>query len=366
MAVAATTDTGDILAARERELRDRKLVRWWLYGVLLVLFALVLVGGATRLTESGLSITEWKPIHGVIPPLNDAEWQEEFNKYRQIPQYQQINKGMSLDEFKTIFWWEWVHRLLARGIGFVFALPLLFFWLTGRIERQLVPKLVGILALGGLQGAIGWWMVASGLSERVDVSQYRLATHLTIACLIFVAVMVVARGLARHTERPSDDGTRRFAGLLVVLVLFQIYLGGLVAGLNAGLSYNTWPLMDGALIPGDLFVLDPAWVNFFENPKTVQFVHRLGAYVLLAVALWHMIDVRRRLPGTTHARRALVLFHLMLLQAAIGVLTLVMQVPMHAALLHQGFALVVLGFAAAHWRATEGSYPMETEVAVGR
>ena len=212
MAVAATTDTGDILAARERELRDRKFVRWWLYGVLLVLFALVLVGGATRLTESGLSITEWKPIHGVIPPLNDAEWHEEFDKYRQIPQYQQINKGMSLDEFKTIFWWEWEHRLLARGIGFVFALPLLFFWLTGRIERQLVPKLVGILALGGLQGAIGWWMVASGLSERVDVSQYRLATHLTIACLIFVATMVVARGLAPHSAQPAGQSTRRLAG----------------------------------------------------------------------------------------------------------------------------------------------------------
>ena len=157
-------------------------MRGWLYVVLLVLVALVLVGGATRLTDSGLSITEWKPIHGVIPPLNEAEWQEEFDKYRQIPQYQQINKGMSLDAFKRIFWWEWAHRVLARGVGFVFALPLLFFWATGRIERGLAPKLVGLLVLGGLQGAIGWWMVASGLVERIDVSQYRLAIHLTLAC----------------------------------------------------------------------------------------------------------------------------------------------------------------------------------------
>ena len=174
-------------------------MRGWLYVVLLVLFALVLVGGATRLTDSGLSITEWKPIHGVIPPLNDAEWQEEFAKYQQIPEYSQINQGMSLDAFKRIFWWEWAHRILARGVGFVFALPLLFFWATGRIERGLSPKLVGLLLLGGLQGAVGWWMVASGLVDRVDVSQYRLATHLTLACLIFAAIMVVARGLAPHS-----------------------------------------------------------------------------------------------------------------------------------------------------------------------
>src|SRR5690606_9871833 len=157
---------------------NRWMVRSWLYFVLLVLVALVIVGGATRLTGSGLSITEWKPIHGVIPPMNDAEWQEEFDKYRQIPEYQQINRGMSLDAFKFIFWWEWAHRMLARGVGIVFALPLAFFWLTGRLERHVKPKLVGILALGGLQGAIGWWMVSSGLVERVDVSQVRLAIHL--------------------------------------------------------------------------------------------------------------------------------------------------------------------------------------------
>jgi cytochrome c oxidase assembly protein subunit 15 len=269
---------------------------------------------------------------------------------------------MSLDEFKTIFWWEWAHRLLARGVGFLFAIPLIFFWATRRVERGLTPKLIGILALGGLQGAIGWWMVASGLVERVNVSQYRLATHLTLASLIFMATMVVARGLAPHSQGAADRGTQRMAGILVLLIMVQIYLGGLVAGLHAGLSYTTWPLMDGRIIPGDLLILEPVWRNFFESPKTVQFVHRIGAYTLFVVALWHMISTGRRLPGTTHSRRAVFLFILVLIQAIIGIATLVLEVPMHAALTHQGFALVVLGFAAAHWRGTRGAYPLPGEV----
>ena len=224
------------------------------------------------------------------------------------------------------------------------------------------PKLVGLLVLGGLQGAVGWWMVASGLAERTDVSQYRLATHLLLACLIFTATMVVARGLAPHSAAPADRATQRFAGILVVLVLLQIYLGALVAGLDGGLSYNTWPLMDGAVVPGDLFVIDPAWRNFFENPKTVQFVHRCGAYLVLLAALWHLIATQQREPGTTHARRALVLFLLVLLQAGVGIATLVLQVPLHLALTHQAVALILLGFAAAHWRGTKGSYPQQTAI----
>ncbi|CAH2399065.1 COX15/CtaA family protein [Mesorhizobium ventifaucium] len=350
--------------ARDRDLRNRALVRGWLYVVLLVLFVLVLVGGATRLTESGLSITEWKPIHGVIPPLNDAEWQEEFQRYQQIPQYAELNKGMSIEAFKSIFWWEWLHRILARGVGLVFAAPLVFFWATRRIERGLGPKLIGILLLGGLQGAIGWWMVASGLVDRVSVSPYRLATHLTLAALIFTATMVVARGLAPHSEPAADRSTQRLAGFLVLLALIQIYLGGLVGGLDAGLSYNTWPLMDGRLIPGDLLILEPAWRNFFESPKTVQFIHRLGAYAIFVAALWHMIATHRRQPGRTHARRATLLFLLVLVQALIGIGTLLMQVPLHMALTHQAFALVLLGFAAAHWRGTKGAYPMPSQIAV--
>ena len=353
------------VSARDREIRNRAMVRWWLYAVIVVLFALFVVGGATRLTGSGLSITEWKPIHGVIPPMNEAEWQEELEKYRQIPQYQELNRGMSLDEFKVIFWWEWAHRILARGVGLLVAVPLVLFWVTGRLERQLKPKLVGLFLLGGFQGFIGWWMVSSGLSERLFVSQYRLAIHLLLACLIFTATMLVARGLAPHSAGPAERSTQRWAGWIVILVLFQIWLGALVAGLHAGLTYNTWPLMDGKLWPDGLVTMEPAWINFFENPLTVQFVHRLGAYVLFAVSLWHAVAAWRAEPGSTHARRAVVLFLLVTLQAVLGILALLTFVHLHVALTHHALAIVVLGFAAAHWRATRGSYPMETQIVRG-
>ncbi|MFC3071845.1 COX15/CtaA family protein [Shinella pollutisoli] len=338
--------------------RNRHQIRRWLGLVLFTLFVLVLVGGATRLTDSGLSITEWKPIHGVIPPLTEAEWQEEFALYQRIPQYEQINKGMTVHEFKTIFWWEWAHRLIARSIGFVFAVPLVFFWLSGRIERRLRWPLAGLLALGGFQGFIGWWMVTSGLAERVSVSQYRLAAHLVIACLIFAGTVWVMRALSPHSDDPAPTATsRRWAAAIAFMALFQIYLGALVAGLDAGLSYNTWPLMDGALVPGGLFVQQPWWINLFENPKAVQFVHRIGAYVLFALVLVHMVSSIRAAPETTHARRSVLLFGLVCLQAAIGILTLIWQVPLGWALAHQGGALVVLGFAVAHWRGFVGEYP---------
>lgn len=357
------TLAAEITGRQKSETANRTYIRRWLYTCLLVIFALVIVGGATRLTDSGLSITEWKPIHGVIPPLNEAEWQEELEKYRQIPEYQQINKGMSLDEFKTIFWWEWAHRFLARLTGVVFALPLAFFWLSGRLEPMLKPRLLGILALGGLQGFIGWWMVSSGLTERTDVSQYRLATHLTIASLIFAATAWVARGLAEHSQDPAEEGTRRFAGIMVLAVLIQIYLGALVAGLDAGLAFNTWPLMDGALIPSDLWSMEPAWRNAFESPKTVQFIHRLGAYALWGLAFVHLIQAWRSEPDTTHSRRAVVLFGLVTAQAAVGIWTLLTQVQLHVALAHQGMAFIVLFFAVAHWRAAKGPYAKPTEIA---
>lgn len=363
IAATATSPNARTSTVGGKAARDRALVRGWLYVVLLVLFALVLVGGATRLTDSGLSITEWKPIHGVVPPLNAAEWQEEFQKYQQIPEFQELKSDMTLGQFKSIFWWEWAHRFLARSVGFVFALPLFFFWATGRLERGLKPRLAGILALGALQGAIGWWMVASGLVDRTDVSQYRLATHLTIACLIFTATMLVARGLAPHSAGPAPRGIRRFAGWLVVAVLVQIYLGGLVAGMDAGQAYNTWPLMDGALVPGGLFHQNPAWINVFENPKTVQFVHRLGAYLVLVLAVVHAVATWRAAPGSTHARRAILLAVLVTAQAAIGITTLLMVAPVDWSLLHQAVALVVLGFTAAHWRGTKGAYKAEMSVA---
>jgi cytochrome c oxidase assembly protein subunit 15 len=355
----------DVLKQTKRLERDRRAVRIWLGIVVFTLFCLVLVGGATRLTDSGLSITEWKPIHGVIPPLSAEEWDEEFRLYQRIPQYQQVNSDMTVDEFKSIFWWEWAHRFLARSIGVVFAVPLLFFWLTGRIEKRLRWPLVGVLALGGFQGFIGWWMVSSGLSKLVSVSQYRLATHLVMACLIFAACVWIMRGLSPHSDDVAPAGRAKGGAVLVaVMSLFQIYLGALVAGLDAGLSYNTWPLMDGAAIPGDLFIQQPWWINLFENPKTVQFVHRVGAYLLFALALWHMIVLLKRAPGTTHARRSVLLFGLILIQAVVGIATLLMQVQLHLALTHQAGALVVLGFAIAHWRGFVGEYPPETAVAV--
>jgi heme a synthase len=351
-----------VAGASRSEAANRRAVSRWLGFVAFLVFALVLVGGMTRLTDSGLSITEWKPIHGVIPPMSEAEWQEEFAKYKQIPEYSQVNPDMELSGFKRIFWWEWAHRFLARLVGLVFALPLAFFWLTGRLESALKPKLLGLLALGGLQGALGWWMVASGLTKRVDVSQYRLAAHLTLASLVFAGIIYVMRGLALYSEREARDGTRRPAGFMVLLLLLQIYLGGLVAGLDAGLSYNTWPLMDGSLIPGDLFVIDPAWRNFFENPKMVQFVHRCGAYLVFLLAFLHMALTMASEPGTTHARRSIVLWLLVTMQAALGVVTLLSQAHVHSAIIHQAMALIVLAFAVAHWRAAKGAYPVRTRI----
>jgi heme a synthase len=336
---------------------NRRAIRFWLYGVLLVLLTLVAVGGATRLTDSGLSITEWKPIHGVIPPLSAADWQAELEKYRQIPEYQQINKGMTMEAFKVIYWWEWAHRFLARFLGLVFAAPLVFFWVTGRLEAFLKPRLLVLLALGGSQGAVGWWMVASGLTQRTDVSQYRLAIHLTLASIIFASILYVARGLAPHSERQASRQTQIGAMLIAGLVVVQIYLGGLVAGLDAGMGYATWPLMDDSIIPAGLWELSPWWLNAFENPLTVQFIHRTGAYLLFLVVIIHAVRTfARDGSSSTHARRSAVLVGLLSMQAAIGITTLLTYVPVYMALMHQAMGFILLGFAVAHWRATKGAY----------
>ena len=322
----ATFETVDV-SADEPFARNRFAIRVWLTVVAIMVVSLVVVGGATRLTESGLSITEWKPIHGVVPPLSAGEWQEEFELYKRIPQYQEINRGMSLDAFKTIYWWEWAHRLLARGVGIVFALPLAFFWLTGRLEPFLKPRLSALLALGAVQGGIGWWMVSSGLVERTDVSQYRLATHLTIASIILASTVWIADGLKRRPiVAPPTAGSLPVALFIVGLALLQIYLGGLVAGLNAGLIYNTWPLIDGAFIPSGLFAMDPAWRSLFEDYLTVQFMHRMTAYGLFAVVLLHALAAQRLSPGTRHSRSAWLLVGAVLLQAMIGITTLLLVV----------------------------------------
>lgn len=323
-------------------------VRRWLLAVAALVVVLVLVGGATRLTESGLSITEWKPVSGVLPPLTDSGWQAEFEKYQTIPQYAHQNLGMTLPEFKTIFWWEWTHRLLGRLIGVAYLLPFLFFLWRGMVPRDQKARLWGIFALGGLQGAVGWWMVASGLVGRVEVSQYRLATHLTLACIIFVACLWTAQRMVHVPSREEVPRRIRYtAGVLVVLVLLQIYLGALVAGLRAGLVYNTWPSIDGAFIPTSerLFFNTPLWRNFFENTLTVQFDHRMVAYTLWIVAVLHALDVWRTLRRGREVTLAVLLALAVTLQASIGIATLLSQVAIDLALTHQAMAMAVLALA---------------------
>ncbi|MGH6819938.1 MAG: COX15/CtaA family protein, partial [Methylocella sp.] len=233
-------------------------IRAWLFAIAFLTFCMVIVGGATRLTDSGLSITEWQPLIGAIPPLTADAWQAAFEKYRLTPEYNTVNHGMTLAQFQFIYWWEWSHRFLGRFIGVAFFVPLVFFVGTGRISRGLRHRLLAIFVLGALQGALGWYMVASGLADRVDVSQYRLSAHLSLATLIYGATVWTALGLGVMRHAPSSDRER--AGLLIVaLVLLQIAGGGFVAGLDAGMGYNTWPLMDGKLVPGGLFVMEPFW-----------------------------------------------------------------------------------------------------------
>jgi cytochrome c oxidase assembly protein subunit 15 len=350
MVATATSKHRDMTSASTDPDRSRRAIRTWLLAVAALVFAMVVVGGATRLTESGLSITEWQPVAGALPPLSEAQWQAQFDKYKSIPQYQALNPSMSLDAFKTIFWWEWTHRLLGRVIGAAFLLPFLWFLWKGDVAPELRPRLWTIFGLGAFQGAVGWWMVASGLSERVEVSQYRLAFHLTLAGLIYVALVWTAQGLAPRPGPPVPARLRSSAKFLLVLVLVQIYLGALVAGLRAGLIYNTWPLIDGELVPAISHLLfnAPWWRNFFENPLTVQFDHRLVAYALLAAALLHAVDAGRTLSRGAARRGALTLAGAVALQATLGILTLLAQAPLALALMHQAMAMIVLTAAVLH------------------
>ncbi len=334
-------------------------VRVWLYLLCLMVFAMVLLGGATRLTDSGLSITEWQPLIGVIPPLNDADWQSVFHKYQQIPEYSRVNAGMSLEEFKQIFWWEWSHRLLGRLIGLVLVFPWLLFTLLGYIPRRLQPKLAIMLLLGAMQGFLGWYMVKSGLVDRVDVSQYRLAIHLLMAGLILGFIAWVALGLRgeRHFELilPLERRDVLMSGGLLLLVFMQIGLGALVAGLHAGLSHNTWPLMDGDFIPEGLFLLDPISVNLFENIMTVQFNHRMMAYAVLLVAVLHGFMVIRKSDGLIRSSAIMVLV-VLFFQLALGIAVLLLVVPFSLALAHQALAFIVFVIVLRHFYLVNTAY----------
>ena len=318
-------------------------LRLWLYIVAGLILAMVIVGGATRLTDSGLSITEWKPLLGAIPPLSDADWQDAFAKYQQIPEYQLVNKGMSLAAFKAIYWWEWAHRFLGRFIGVAFFVPFVVFWMRGAIPKGLMPKLAAIFVLGGAQGALGWYMVKSGLAERTDVSQYRLAAHLGLAVLIYGATLWVAFGLGRRAfaaERASGS-IGALAVMFAALVFLQIILGGFVAGTDAGLSHNTWPLMDGAIIPDGLAAMQPWYLNLFENVLTVQFNHRMLGYLIALAALASLFAAWR----SPFRPIALWVAAAVLAQIALGVFALLSHLQIGLALAHQAGAMVLFGLA---------------------
>jgi cytochrome c oxidase assembly protein subunit 15 len=308
---------------------------------------MVLVGGATRLTESGLSIVEWKPVTGTLPPLTEQQWTEAFEGYKTIPQYRELNAGMSLDEFKTIFWWEWSHRLLGRFIGVAYLLPFLWFLWRGALSADLKRRLWIIFGLGALQGAVGWWMVASGLTQRVEVSQVRLATHLVLALLIYAAIVWTLRRLRERQSVVASSRLKITGLVLLALTFVQLYLGALVAGLRAGRVYNTWPEIDGALIPSAarLFFEQPWWRNLFDNTLTVQFEHRMVAYTLFALAVLHAVDAIRSRAGAAIVNGAVALAAVITLQAALGIVTLLHQVPIPLALAHQAVAIVVLTLA---------------------
>lgn len=338
-----------------RRTADTRAVQIWLWSVAATIFLMVLVGGATRLTESGLSITAWEPLFGAVPPLTAAAWEAKFAAYKTIPQFA-LHPDMTLGAFKAIFFWEWTHRLIGRALGLVIAAPLAWFWLRGRLTRRLKWQVMGLLVLVGVQGAVGWWMVKSGLADRTEVSQYRLATHLLLATATLGTTVWLAQGLRRRPREllgPAARPLRAGASLMLLLVFGQIGLGALVAGLRAGYLDNTWPLMDGQLAPPihSLLFLQPAWRNLFENATTVQFDHRLMAYTVLAAALAVAGYAWRVAPGTAAARRALALMALVACQAVIGIVTLVWVVPLPAALAHQAFAMVVFVAAVMHRRA---------------
>ena len=339
--------------------KQQRIVAAWLFAVAAMVFAMIVLGGVTRLTQSGLSMVDWRPLTGWLPPLDPAEWERIFARYQAYPEYQKTNLGMTLAEFKSIFWLEFAHRIWGRMIGAALLVPMMVFLIKGWIGRGLAPKLVGLLILGGLQGVLGWYMVKSGLVDRPDVSQYRLAAHLALALAILGFLLWVALGLVpRQMPGPSPAGPaadqqgghgvrglRNWAWALLALIFVTALSGAFVAGLDAGLAYNTFPLMDGGLAPPGLFEIKPVYLNFFENIATVQFDHRLLAItVLVAVTVfWHRA---RKAPLTTAQRRAVnALAAVAAVQVALGISTLLLAVPVPLAALHQAGAVALLSAA---------------------
>lgn len=331
------------MSERSNNHENDRAVGLWLALTAVMVFAMMIIGAITRLTESGLSIVEWRPLIGVFPPFSESEWQRVFDLYRKTSEYALENAGMSLEDFKTIFWWEYIHRLWGRAIGLVFALPFFWFLLRRRIPPGHGKHFWILLFLGGFQGLIGWWMVKSGFVDRSDVSQYRLAVHLAMAFLILGYLVWLAIGLlapAERTGQPVSRGLRRLGAACHAVIFFTVVSGALVAGSNAGFIYNDWPFMNGEIIPGDLFSMTPAWMNFFENHATIQFDHRLLAYLTLAtvIATWL---VSRRHALSPQARLSVnMLLVATVIQAVLGISTLMLVIPITLAVLHQAGAAI--------------------------
>lgn len=326
----------------------RRRLRLWLSAIAVTTFVVLVLGGATRLTQSGLSIVDWQPLMGVVPPLNETDWAERFDRYRQFPEYQQLRRGMTLEQFKVIFLWEYAHRVVARLIGLVFLIPFVYFWLRGYLVRPLAYRALALFGLGAMQGAVGWLMVSSGLVDRPSVSHYRLAAHLTLAFVIFGFSLWLARDLALGPARAASTALtrRRMArGLAVVGTLLgvQIVWGAFVAGLKAGLVFNTFPLMAGRLIPAGMLTLDPAVLNFLANVAAVQWMHRLVGTALLLAAVVVVVQVRRTDVDQASRRLSTVVLSLIATQYLLGVLTLVYVVPVTLGVLHQAMALAIAG-----------------------
>ena len=329
----------------------QKSIGIWLLTCCALVFAMVVVGGVTRLTHSGLSIVEWQPIVGTIPPLSQSDWEVLFEKYHQTPQYKKINLGMSLEEFKGIFWWEYFHRLLGRVIGLAFFIPFVYFLARKGIDRPLGLKLTGIFVLGGLQGAMGWYMVKSGLVDNPHVSQYRLTAHLGLAFIIYAAMFRVALELLLPADISHGNirlrGLHRFSLGLTTLIFVMVLSGGFVAGIHAGRAYNTFPLMNGHIIPPEIFMLEPWYRNFFDNMATVQFDHRLIAWTLaILIPIFWFKSKNLPLPGSAHLACNLLLI-MLIVQISLGIATLLLVVPLPLAAAHQAGALLL--FTAALW-----------------
>jgi len=320
--------------------KNRQIVGYWLLFMAFMVFAMIVVGGATRLTESGLSMVNWNPVTGTLPPLNASEWQKEFSDYKQSPEYRLKNAGMSLEDFKGIFYWEWGHRLLGRLIGLFFFLPLVYFWMRGQIPYGYKARLVFLFFLGGAQGLLGWYMVMSGLVDEPAVSHYRLTAHLGLALFIFGSLLWTALSLLNPKPAAHAPAMKILTHIFMTALIIQLLMGALVAGLKAGHIFNTWPMMGETFIPEGLTMMEPIWLNFLDNAITVQFDHRIGAYIVavLAIFLWML----SRLQSTSVKKAANAVIVVVFAQIVFGIIMLLQSVPVFLGTVHQGGGAILL------------------------